>query len=123
VHHPLAELATIADLDNALAASAFRPILIFKHSATCGTSAMAHEEVDDLLAGSTPPVDLFMVRIQGARDVSRAITDRLGIRHESPQVLLVSAGRVLWHASHFRVTARSIAAALAQHVPEPQLSR
>jgi len=118
----MAELATLADLDAALAASAFRPILIFKHSATCGTSAMAYEEVDDLLADSTPAADLFMVRVQGARDVSRAIADRLGIRHESPQVLLVSGGRVLWHASHFRVTARSIAAALAQHVPEPQLA-
>ncbi len=123
MHHPLKELATVADVNAALTGSAFRPILIFKHSTTCGTSAMAHEEVDDLVADSTPPVDVFLVRIQGARDVSRAITDRLGIRHESPQVLLVSAGRVLWHASHFRVTARAITAALAQHVPEPQLSR
>jgi bacillithiol system protein YtxJ len=108
----LKELMTVADLDAALALSAVQPILIYKHSLTCGTSGVAYEEVLDLAGGSMLPGSAFLVRIQAARDVSDAIEKRLGIRHESPQVLLIVDGRVVWHASHFRVTARAISDAI-----------
>ena len=108
----LTEIATFEDLDAAMAASATQPILIYKHSLTCGTSGVAYEEVVDLVEGSMPPGTAYIVRIQTARNVSRAIEERTGIRHESPQALLVVDGKVVWHASHFRVTARAIAAAL-----------
>lgn len=110
------ELKTGADLDEALALSATQPILVFKHSLTCGTSAMAHEEVLEQAASAASPV-VFLLRIQAARELSRAVEDRLGIRHESPQVLLVMDGRAVWHASHFRVTAAAIAAAVSAFVP------
>jgi bacillithiol system protein YtxJ len=113
----LVALATLADLDRALAVSSQQPILIYKHSLTCGTSGVAYEEVLDLVNGSVLPGTAFIVKVQTAREVSRAIEQRLGIRHESPQILLVSEGKALWHASHFRVTARQIAAALEAHLP------
>lgn len=120
MHSALKLIATAADLDAALAGSETRPILIFKHSATCGTSAMAYEEVTDQVVELARSVDVYLVRIQAARIVSRAIEERLGVRHESPQVLLVSANRVLWSATHYRVTAGSIAAAVEKHVADAQ---
>jgi len=122
----LTELKTVADLDVALAGTATRPILVFKHSATCGPSAMALEEIDEieaLVEEDGLPVDLFIVTVQAARAVSNEIEARLRVRHESPQVLLISNGQVIWRASHFRVTASAITAALRQHVPQPQLTR
>ena len=123
---PLTHLTTVAELDAALAGSASRPILIFKHSATCGTSALAAEEVDEIVAlieEEALPVDLFVVGVQAARAVSNEIETRMRVRHESPQVLLISNGQVIWRASHFRVTAKAMAAALRQHVPQAQLAR
>jgi bacillithiol system protein YtxJ len=114
--NPLQELTSIEDFDLAVAASATRPILIYKHSTTCGTSAMAFEEVTDLLQGPPLSVDVYLVRIQTSRAVSRAVETTLQVRHESPQMLLVSNGQVLWHGSHYRVTAKSIQAALVQHL-------
>ena len=116
---PLTHLTTVAELDAALAGSASRPILIFKHSATCGTSALAAEEVDEIVAlieEEALPVDLFVVGVQAARAVSNEIETRMRVRHESPQVLLISNGQVIWRASHFRVTATAMTAALRQHV-------
>jgi bacillithiol system protein YtxJ len=113
----LRELPTMADLDAALAGSDTRPILIFKYSMTCGSSAMAAEELEALPAEVTDSLDLFVVRIQRARDVSRAIEERLGVRHESPQVLLISGGKVVWHASHFRVNGPGITSAVRKHAP------
>ena len=108
----LTPLSTTDDLDAALAASAARPVLIFKHSATCGTSAMAAEEIGDLVAGAPLEADVYLLRIQAARAVSDEIARRLRVRHESPQVLLIQGGQVVWSASHFRVTAAAVLAAL-----------
>lgn len=110
--HPL---ETLDALDAALVQSAQRPAVIFKHSLTCGTSAMAMEEIQDLVSRGDVDADIHLVRIQQAREVSRAIEQRLGVRHESPQVLLVIDGKVVWHASHFRVMAAAVLAALQSH--------
>lgn len=103
---------TIDELDVILAGTVNRPALIFKHSLTCGTSAMAMEEMMDLMSDPPPDVDVFLVRIQSARAVSNAIETRLKVRHESPQVLLVRDGQVVWSATHFRVMAEAVRAAL-----------
>ena len=67
---------------------------------------------DDLVERAALPLPLYVVSVRAQREVSDAITRRFGIRHESPQVLLVHRGAVLWHASHFRVRAAEIQAAV-----------
>lgn len=114
--HPL---RTESDLDDAVARSAAGPVLIYKHSSTCGTSAMAAEEIRDLRAGRLLPIDVFSVTVQTHRALSDAIARRLAIRHETPQALLICGGRVVWHASHFRVTAEAITKALVRLEGEP----
>jgi bacillithiol system protein YtxJ len=105
-------LESPADLDAALARSHDHPIVIFKHSATCGTSAMAHEEVEAFIAGA-PWAEVFVVSVHAGRKLSNDIAARFKVRHESPQALVIKDGAVSWHASHFRVTGDAIAAALA----------
>src|SRR5262245_37063807 len=118
VPHTTTPLNTIADLDAALARSSETPVLLFKHSTTCGLSAMAAQEVADLLSGAAVDADVFVVDVRGRRNVSNAIAERLKVRHESPQVLLVQNGIVRWHRSHASVTAEAIARALQHARPE-----
>ena len=105
-------LTSLDALDAALASS--RPILIFKHSPTCGISAQAHEEVAALLAGPPLAAAAYCVHVREGRAVSDAIATRLNIRHQSPQIILVEGGVVRWHASHFRLTAGAIRTAVEQ---------
>ena len=114
----LIDLATPDDFDRLLARSSSGPVIVYKHSQTCGTSAAAFEEISDLPA-MLPDVPIGMVNVQRARSLSNFIASRLGVRHESPQVFIVSAGVVRWHASHFRVTADGIMAALKRLDPAP----
>ena len=104
-------LAEVDQVDAVVARSSVQPVLIFKHSRTCGTSAQAHEEVSTLLAG-TLEAPVYLVDVRSARQVSNAIAQRFGIRHESPQVLLLAGGRVRWSASHYHVNEREILQAL-----------
>jgi len=114
MHPELTHLHEIAELDRVLAESASRPVLIFKHSYSCGTSA---EALDQLLAHADvqPSVArIAIVTVQTDRAISNAITTRLGVRHETPQALLVRDGKVVWSASHFRVTSDEISRAIAR---------
>ncbi len=105
----LVPLASDAELDAALAA----PLaVIFKHSTSCNLSAMAHDEVRRYL-GRPDATRIALLKVIESRPVSNAVEERTGIRHESPQVLVLRNGAVVWHASHRRVTAEAIAEAVA----------
>jgi bacillithiol system protein YtxJ len=101
------------ELDRALAASDERPLLLFKHSFTCGISAEALDELVAHLNERRVDASYAMVTVQTHREVSNAVARKLGVRHETPQALLIRDGRVVWSASHFRVTAQAVAIAFA----------
>ena len=109
---PLRTLSTTAELDLALEQSSVRPVVIFKHSPTCGISAQAFESISEWLAAEAPDADFFVLPVQASRALSIELAQRFAIRHESPQALVIDHGEVVWHGSHFRATADSIAAAL-----------
>ncbi len=114
MHPDLKPIHGLDELDHALGESRHRPLVLFKHSYSCGVSAEALDELLAHLAVSPGSARYAMVTVQTHRDVSNAIATRLGIRHETPQALLVRDGRVVWSASHFRVNAESLERALAQ---------
>jgi bacillithiol system protein YtxJ len=103
---------TEANLDEALAASSERPVLLFKHSVTCPISANAFREVKRLLDGEAG-ADVRMIVVQNARPVSDKVAEVLGVRHESPQAIVLRDGKPVWDASHFKITSRALADALA----------
>ena len=76
--------------------------LLFKHSTRCGTSIRAYREVEafEATGGSVP---VYLVDVLTERDLARHLAERLGIRHASPQVILVSDGRPIWSASHGQI--------------------
>jgi len=112
----LIDLVTPDDLDRLVARSTEGPVIVYKHSLTCGTSAAAFEEISEL-PSVLPGVPVGMVKVQTARSLSNLVASRFGVRHESPQVFIVVGGTVRWHASHFRVTADGIVAALTRLDP------
>jgi len=98
-------------LDDLIRRSHDTPILLFKHSATCGTSAMAFDELEGFRQAA-PEVTVVIVDVLRDRALAREIAATFGIRHESPQALLLQDGSVRWHASHYRVTADALARAV-----------
>ena len=82
-------------------------VILFKHSPTCPVSWMAHREVMQL-RGEQPDLPLYLISVRRRRDVARFIEERTGVRHESPQVLVLRHGDVVASASHDDVTASAI---------------
>ena len=94
-------VASAIDLEAALADAGERPIVLFKHSAWCGVSATARRRLADFAAAGEVPV--YEVVVQEARAISNAIAEQFGIRHETPQVIVVRGGEAVYHASHGRI--------------------
>jgi bacillithiol system protein YtxJ len=90
--------------------------LFFKHSTRCAVSFHALDEVERFLE-TNPEVEVHLVDVLRHRAVSDALARWSGVRHRSPQALLVEEGRVVWHTSHEGVTAEALAERAAVAAP------
>lgn len=102
----MTDIDTPDGFHDAVRASDERPVLVFKHSASCMISARANRQIAQLDQPDDPAV--FRVVVQQARPLSNAIVNDTGIRHESPQGILFVRGVPVWNASHFALTARAV---------------
>ena len=87
--------------------------LVFKHSAACLVSWAAHAQVTRV-RNSHPEAPIYLLPVLKERAVSNAIAVRTGVRHESPQVILVRGGQAAESASHGAITHDRLASMLAQ---------
>ena len=81
---------------------------IYKHSPTCSVSADARNEVE-LYERTNDGVPVYQVDVIRQRPLSNDLESRFGIRHESPQVILLRYGTPIWNDSHWRINAGALA--------------
>jgi bacillithiol system protein YtxJ len=111
----LMPLQDVDGLEQAIVESQERPVLLFKHSRYCGVSCEAMDELQSHIdARFDGTVAYKVITVQTHRNVSDAVAQRLGIRHETPQAILLRDGKAVWNASHFRITASQLDQILAQ---------
>lgn len=101
------EIQDVAELDALIEKSNEQAVVLFKHSTTCPISSGVYHEV------SKADADINLIVVQHARPVSNAVAERTGIRHESPQALVIKNGAVVYHASHYDVTAEAVEKSLS----------
>jgi bacillithiol system protein YtxJ len=109
----LSHIADLEMLEAAIAESRNRPVLLFKHSRSCGISCEALDELHAHLEGDGGDAAYKVITVQSHRPVSDRVAERLGIRHETPQAILLRDGQPVWNASHFRITAAELQRALS----------
>lgn len=93
-------------LEELFARSHTQPVILFKHSTTCPISAAAYRQMSNYEG------EVSLVVVQNARDISRRIETETGVRHESPQAIILRNGRAVWSASHWSITADAVKSAL-----------
>jgi bacillithiol system protein YtxJ len=105
--HPLDNSSAWAE---ARTRSMNEPVLIFKHSSACSVSASAEDDMRSLAAETDVPV--YKLVVQQSRALSNEIAESLGVRHETPQALVLVGGEAVFDTSHFDVTAETVQDAL-----------
>ena len=106
------ELKTQADADAMLDASRDGVVALLKHSIACPISARGQEQFVGLEGDGDPP--LYCVVVQYARDVSKGLAERLGVEHQTPQVILIRDGEAVHDVSHHRIQLASLRSTLAE---------
>jgi bacillithiol system protein YtxJ len=99
--------------DELVARSHNEPVVLFKHSTTCPISARAHNQMSKVQTGVAGQISLVIV--QRARELSRRVAEQTGIRHESPQAIILRNGEAVWSASHFDITAEAVEQAVREN--------
>jgi len=85
-----------------------RPTALFLHDPGCPISRAAYRQMARL--GDEIP----LVDVRRAHGLSRVVEERSGVRHESPQVIVLRQGRAVWSASHYAITTQAVTDALHQ---------
>jgi bacillithiol system protein YtxJ len=105
------DLTTIPELEAALAPGP-KPAVLYKHSTQCGICDAAIEEVRSFEAKHPDAATVYYLDLLEHRDVSNAIAQRLGIRHESPQAIVLKDGKPVATLNHRAIRAEALAKAM-----------
>ena len=94
------------DLENLKKRSFECDVLIFKHSTRCNISADALTHME--AAWKKDEIPFYYLDLLSYREISDKIEADFGVRHQSPQVLLIRKGACIYHESHWRIDAKKI---------------
>jgi bacillithiol system protein YtxJ len=82
-----------------------QPIMIFKHSTTCGISQASlgrlERKWNEEEAGNLKP---YYLDLKSFRSISNKIAQDFNVEHESPQVLIIENGKSVYDASQFDIS-------------------
>lgn len=92
-------LENIHQIEELKEASFSKPQLVFKHSTRCIISKMALKNFEnDFLLQDV--IDVYYLDLILYRELSNKIAEVFGVTHQSPQILLIKNGDVIYNTSH-----------------------
>lgn len=108
-HMKWEEITSLEQLNIIKKNSENQPVVIYKHSTRCGISSMAIDRLErawkeEEMQGVKP----YFLNLISYREISQAIAETFGIRHESPQLLLIKDGKCTFHTSHMGISYQAL---------------
>ena len=108
VEVPWHVLGEMAQLDEITEESKTKPIAIFKHSTRCGISRGVLKIFERNYSLKEEQIKLYFLDLLAHRDISNEIAARFNVHHESPQIIVVKDGKVVFHDSHHSIEASDL---------------
>jgi bacillithiol system protein YtxJ len=79
------------------------PTIIFKYSNSCITSERLRQTLEKELVEKRLTKPIFLVTVQTNKALSKNVEDYFEIKHESPQIILVNKGKVVYSKNHHHI--------------------
>lgn len=93
-------------IDECIELSHENTVVIFKHSTSCGISRMVLKSFErDAQSNDNDHIQYYFLDLIKYRSVSNYIAEKLEVRHESPQLIVIKNGAVQHHSSHSNISA------------------
>jgi bacillithiol system protein YtxJ len=98
-------LNTISQLDDIDALSKQQAVLIYKHSTRCHICTTALGRLERKWdAADDATLKPYFLDLLKYREVSDAISQRYGVEHQSPQVLVIRNGKCVYSKTHMEIS-------------------
>lgn len=97
-----------AQLEDIIKISMTKPVLIFKHSTRCGISRMVFKNFESDYDIPETEIALYFLDLLENRTLSQDISEKFNVLHQSPQVLMIKNGKVVYHDSHDYISINKI---------------
>ncbi|MUP46284.1 bacillithiol system redox-active protein YtxJ [Gramella sp. BOM4] len=108
---PWIELTSMEQLDGIEKISEDKSVAILKHSTRCGISRMVLKMFEsDYNLDASSPIELYYLDLIAYREISNEIAERFGVKHESPQLIVIKNREVVHHSSHQAISADKLKA-------------
>lgn len=92
------QIVSTEALDSLFSKSFEVPVVLLKHSSTCGISADIMHQM-----GSVDG-EINIIVIQENRELSNSVAERINHRHQSPQAFVIRDGKAIYHATHYAIS-------------------
>jgi monothiol bacilliredoxin len=112
LHNDWKLLNDINQLDLIEKESFEKPVVILKHSISCGLSAMAKFQLEKEWDFEAEELSFYYLDLINYRSISNEITDRFGINHQSPQLIILKNGKAVYNTSHHKISVQDLKQAL-----------
>lgn len=91
-----------------------RPVVVFKHSTSCGVSSMAKHQLEVDWDIATEEAFFYYLDLWTYRNISNAVAEEFKVVHQSPQIIILKDGEVVFTTSHHAIHLAGLKNALAQ---------
>jgi len=79
------------------------PILIFKHSTRCGISRFVLKNFEREYDIPSHKLQLYFLDLIAYREISNEVANKFQIRHQSPQIIVIQNGEMIYNTSHNQI--------------------
>lgn len=101
-------LETTQQIEEIAELSRDTPCLVYKHSTSCGISAMAKKRIENDWEFDETVVVPYYLDILAFRNLSHLVAERFQTTHQSPQVLFIKDGKVVLSAAKFDISVKAV---------------
>ena len=99
------QLDDLKVIDEAIALSYEKPVILFKHSSRCSISRFALKQFENDYNFSSEQLEPFFLDLINHRNISNEIAERFQVEHQSPQLIVVKEGVAIFSSTHSDIEA------------------
>lgn len=107
VNLPWIDLTNEEQLREAIVHSTDKPVLFFKHSTRCSISSMALTRFEEKW-NTENNCDIYFLDLLQFRSLSNLMAELTKVEHQSPQVIVLHGGEVIYTDTHSSINAKAI---------------
>lgn len=96
-------------LESALNDAQSKVVVFFKHSTSCPVSAAAKRRLEMEWEKYNADQEVYYLDLLANRSLSNQIAEKSGVIHQSPQLIVLKNGEVVYHSSHLSISAEKAA--------------